>query len=107
MTENEMQSTEGSNWDLGKEIVGTLAELKPDSSFSFILSENGHRAVQAVYDLTESDMPGNMPRLQEAALEVLKPLFDDPAGTPLNVNLDENDVKAMGKVLELIERQED
>jgi polyhydroxyalkanoate synthesis regulator protein len=89
---------------LGKEILAKLASLRPEKSFSFVLNEDGHEAIRALIELTEEKMPKNMNRLLESAMATFIPLSEFEPGTPLNVNLNEDDIKAMEKVLELAER---
>jgi len=92
--------------DLGTamEIIETLAGLKPLTSFSFSLNEEGVSAVNEVLRLVEWGIGKNKPKLKEAALEVLLPLVEPEPGTPLNVNLTEYEVKSMEEVLALIVR---
>jgi hypothetical protein len=92
--------------DLGTavEIIENLAGLKPLTSFSFSLNEEGVSAVNEVLRLVEWGIGKNKPKLKEAALEVLLPLVEPESGTPLNVNLNEYEVKSMEEVLALIER---
>lgn len=89
---------------IGKEIISVLMNLRVEQSFSFVLNEEGHQALQALVDLTEEKMPKNMTRLLESAMETLSPLTNFEPGDPLNVNLNEDDLKAMEKIMELIER---
>lgn len=88
----------------GGEIAGVLAELKPNTSLSFTLSEEGYAAIKETIRLVEWGMGKNMQKLKEAALGVLSPFLDDPAGNPLNVNLTEQEVKSLQEVHKLVER---
>ena len=92
--------------DLGTamEIIETLAGLKPLTSFSFSLNEEGVSAVNEVLRLVEWGIGKNKPKLKEAALDVLLPLVEPEPGTPLNVNLTEYEVKSLVEVLALIVR---
>jgi hypothetical protein len=88
----------------GKEIIEHLAGLKPYTSLSFVLNEEGFTAVDEVKRLAEWGIPGNRTKLKQAAMDVLTPLLEFPHDTPLNVNLTEFDVKSMGEVLMVIDR---
>lgn len=89
---------------IGKEIISALVSLRPEKSFSFVLNEEGHQALKALVDLTEEKMPKNMTRMLDSVVETLSPLTNYEPGAPLNVNLNEDDLKAMEKVMELVER---
>ena len=92
--------------DLGTavEIMEALADLKPLTSFSFSLNEEGVSAVNEVLRLVEWGIGKNKPKLKKAALEVMLPLIEPEPGTPLNVNLTEYEVKSMVEVVALIVR---
>ncbi len=90
--------------ELGEEIIGAMAALRPFQSLSFALSEDGAAALAEMVGLTKKRMGKNMPKLREAALGVLTPLTSHSAGTPINVNLTDYEVKAMTEVLALIQR---
>jgi hypothetical protein len=92
---------------LGVQIIGTLSELMPERSMSFSLSEEGFEAVRWLVELTKEKMPKNMHVLKESALEALTQISKGKAGTPLNVNFSEDELKALAKVLEIAEREVD
>jgi hypothetical protein len=87
-----------------REIVGNLVELKPFTSFSFVLNSDGYAAVEEVISLAEWGIGRNKARIKEAALRVLNRLIAHPAGTPLNVNLTEKEADSLEEVLAQIDR---
>jgi hypothetical protein len=88
---------------IGLEIVQNLSELKPLSSLSFTLSNEGVEAVDEVLTLSEWGIGKNAYKLKEAALEIFNDILEHPMGAPINVNLTEYEIKAMKTVMELIE----
>jgi hypothetical protein len=93
--------------NIGLEIVQQLSEVKPLSSLSFTLSDQGVDAVNEVLELTEWGIGKNAYKLKEAAIEVFSDILEQPDGTPVNVNLTEYEIKAMEKVTDLIEKSLD
>jgi hypothetical protein len=92
---------------IGLEIVQCLSDLKPLSSLSFTLSNEGVDAVNEVLALVEWGIGKNAYKLKEAATEVFTDILEHPDGTPVNVNLTEYEIKAMEKVTDLIEKSLD
>ena len=93
--------------ELAEEIFQTLAELRPEKSLSFTLSAEGAEAVQDALLTTEWGIGGNKPKLKEAALEVLGAINEVPQGQPVNVNLTEYEIKAMGEVVDAVKKAAD
>lgn len=87
-----------------QEIIGAFTNLKPLTSFSFTLNDEGLTALKETLRLIEWGIGKNKLKLKEAALEVLSPLSDDDQGAPININLTEYEIKAMEEVSVLIER---
>jgi hypothetical protein len=81
------------------EIFTTLAELRPEKSLSFVLTEEGVEAMQEAIKLTDWGIGGNKPKLKEAAIECLEQMGEAEAGAPVNVNFTEYELKAMTEVL--------
>jgi len=105
MSEKKQTETDGKSvYHIGREIASSLAGLRAEHSFSFILNEEGHVALKELIDLSDDKIPKNMTRIKESIDEVFGSLSDKEPGTPLNVNLSEDDIKAMEKVLELVDR---
>lgn len=92
---------------IGLEIVQSLSALKPLSSISFSLSNEGIEAVDEVLALSEWGIGKNAYKLKEAAIEVFNDILEHPDGAPINVNLTEYEIKAMKTVMELIEKSLD
>lgn len=92
---------------IGLEIVQSLSELKPLSSFSFTLSNEGFDAVNQVFALAEWGIGKNAYKLKKSALKVFNDILEHPNGSPINVNLTEYEIKAMKTVMSLIERSLD
>lgn len=90
--------------ETAREIVETIANIKPETSLSFTLSSEGLRAVMASLQLIDWGIGKNKPKLKAAALEVITPLADAEPGLPNNVNLTEFELKAMEEVLAVLER---
>ena len=93
-------------FDSAKEIFSTLADQRPEHSLSFVLSKEGTEAVLDSIKIVEWGIGGNKPKLKEAALEVLGDISAIDAGSPINVNLTEYELKAMGEVVMAIEKAE-
>jgi hypothetical protein len=89
-----------------KEIFGTLALQRPEHSLSFVLSSEGAEAVFDTIKIVEWGIGGNKPKLKATALEVLGNIGAVDAGSPINVNLTEYEIKAMGEVVEAIDKAE-
>ena len=90
--------------NIGLEIVQCLTELKPRTSLSFTLSEEGIEAVNEVLALTEWGIGKNAHKLKKSALAVFNGILDHPNCAPVNVNLTRFDIKAMKKVKRLIKK---
>jgi hypothetical protein len=88
----------------GKEIFTALSELRPEKSFSFVLTEEGVEAIQEAIKLADWGIGGNKPKLKEAALECLDYMGEVEVGAPVNVNFTEYELKAMAEVLSVIDR---
>ena len=87
-----------------REIIENLAELRPYTSFSFVLNDEGYAAMEQTISLAEWGIGRNKARIKEAALQVLNRLVAHPAGTPLNVNLTEKEAESLDEVLWQIDR---
>lgn len=90
--------------ELAAEIVAALAALRPEKSLSFVLSPEGKLAVEQAISITDWGIGGNKPKLKETALENLSLINNIEAGHPVNVNLTDYEIKAMGEVLDVIRR---
>lgn len=90
--------------EVAQNIFSELANLKPETSLSFTLTEQGADAISQAIVLAEWGIGGNKSKLKETALENLSEIDQVPAGEPVNVNFTEYEVKAMGEVLSVIEK---
>ena len=73
--------------EIGLAIVQELTYIKPYSSLSFKLRQEGFEAIKEVIQLTERKMGKNMYKLKKSALEFLNYLIEYPPGEPLNDSL--------------------
>ena len=87
-----------------QEIFGTIVKIKPLTSFSFTLNGEGLTAIKETLRLVEWGIGKNKPKLKEAAIDILSPVVDVDQGLPININLNEYEIKAIEEVLALIDR---
>ncbi len=104
MTE-ENEGIETDVFTTAKTLLDLLVGQLPEKSISFMMDDDLFAALEALVTLAEEKIPKNMPKIQAAALEALKPLLDQPANSYVNMNLNEDDIKAMAKLLEYVERE--
>jgi hypothetical protein len=90
--------------EIAQDIFTELSSLKPETSLSFTLTDQGADAVSQAIVLAEWGIGGNKSKLKETALENLAAMDQVPAGEPVNVNFTEYEVKSMGEVLAAIEK---
>jgi len=91
--------------DTAIEIADTLANQPADSSLSFMLDENGHQAAQEALDIFDENYPSNYTNLKATVMELFTMFSAAPPQTPLNVHLEEDDIKAMQYAVEVLERE--
>jgi hypothetical protein len=90
--------------EVAKGIFTEFAELKPETSLSFTLSEEGVEAISQAIELAEWGIGGNKPKLKKTALEILNKIEKSEPGEPVNVNFTKYEVKSMGEVLSVVEK---
>lgn len=90
--------------EISKKVFGTLAELRPEHSFSFSLTPEGADALQDAVKIVEWGIGGNKPKLKATALEIMERMVQIEHGRPINVNLTEYEVKSMEEVFLAIEK---
>lgn len=90
--------------ELAKSIVEELSKVRAETSFSFTLTEDGVGAVEETLKLIEWGIGGNKPKIKETALGIFTSFIVEKPGTPLNLHMDEYDLKAVGEVLAVIEK---
>lgn len=90
--------------EVAQNIFTEFANLKPERSLSFSLTQAGVDAIAEAKKLAEWGIGGNKPKLKETAMEYLEDLEGASAGDPVNVNFNEYEIKAMAEVLSVIEK---
>jgi hypothetical protein len=104
--ENEnIENDENNVFTNAKTLLDLLVVQLPERSISFMLDDDLFASVEALVALAEEKIPKNMPKIQAAALEALKPLLEQSPNSYVNMNLNEEDIKAMAKLLEYVERE--
>lgn len=79
-------------------IFNQLADFQPYSSISFLMTDQILRAVQEGRRLTKWGIAKNKTKLKEAALEIIDQILNVAPGDPVNLNLDEYQLKSMAEV---------
>ena len=87
-----------------REIFSTISEQRPEHSFSFVLTEEGYKALNDAVKVVEWGIGGNKPKLKETALEHLSAFQSVSQGNPVNINMSEYELKSMGEVVEAIDK---
>ena len=104
--ENEITENEEYNvFTNAKTLLDLLVVQLPERSISFMLDDQLFASVEALVTLAEEKIPKNMPKIQAAALEALNPLLEQSPNSYVNMNLNEEDIKAMAKLLEYVDRE--
>ena len=92
------------NLEYAHTLVQQLSEFKPESSFSFRLSQQGYDAITEALSVAEWGMGKNMPKMRAAVLEIFEAILSDSPGEPVNVNFTEYECKSLQAAVDLIER---
>ncbi len=92
-------------YENGKNLLELLVAQLPGRSISFLMDEPLYESVEALIGITEDKLPKNMPKIQAAALESLNSLLEQQTNNYVNMNLSKEDIKALAKVLEYVERE--
>ncbi len=82
-------------------IFTQLADFQPHSSISFLMTEQILSAVQEGRRLTAWGIAKNKTKLKEAALKIIDQIVLISPGDPVNLNLDEYQLKSMIEVASL------
>jgi hypothetical protein len=90
--------------ETAKQITETLANIPAETSFSFMLDENGHQAAVEALPVLEENYPSNYTNMRETVLAFFETAAAREPRTPLNVNLDEDERKAFMYASEVLER---
>ena len=86
------------------EVMQGIAGFQPFSSISFLATENILEAVEEASELVDWGMAKNMHKMKETALDIMESITEADPGDPVNLNLDEYELKSIAAVAELIER---
>jgi hypothetical protein len=86
------------------QITETLSNIPAESSFSFMLDENGHKAAVVALPILKQNYPSNYTNMRETVLAFFETATTREPRTPLNVNLDEDERKAFMYASEVLER---
>ena len=89
---------------VARDIFQTLSEQRADHSFSFTLTDEGYRAVLDSIKVVEWGIGANKSKLKATALEVINEIAGIDQGLPVNVNMDEYDIKSIGEVVLALEK---
>ena len=90
--------------ELAQNIVEALTKVKAESSFSFTLTEDGLKAMEETLKLIEWGIGGNKSKIKETATDIFSSFTLEKPGTPLNLHLDDYDLKAVEEVSAVLER---
>jgi hypothetical protein len=81
-----------------RRIFNKLSDFQPYSSISFIMTDQILSAVQEGRRLTDWGMAKNKTKLKDAALEIIDEMSLVSPGDPVNLNLDDYQLKSMAEV---------
>ena len=95
---------DGTRLNTGLTVMQSIAEFQPYSSISFLATENILAAVEEVRELIDGRMAKNMQKMKAAALEIMENITEAEPGEPVNLNLDEYELKSISAAADLIER---
>jgi hypothetical protein len=95
---------DGDRLTLGLAIMQGIAEFQPYSSISFPSSEKVLTAVDEVSELVNWGMAKNKQKMKETTLEILDHISEVDPGEPVNLNLDDYELKSIAAAADLIER---
>lgn len=95
---------DGSVLNIGLEIMQGIAGFQPYSSISFLATENILEAVEEASDLVDWGMAKNKHKMQATVLEIMEFITEAEPGEPVNLNLDDYELKSIAAAADLIER---
>ena len=82
-------------------IFAQFADFQPHSSISFLMTDQILSALQEGRRLAAWGIANNKPKLKVAALEIIDQILLVSPGDPVNLNLDEYQLKSMAEVASL------
>ncbi len=95
---------DGAVLNTGLKVMQGIAGFQPYSSISFLATENIVNAVEEASELVDWGMAKNMHKMKETALDIMDHITGVEPGEPVNLNLDEYELKSISAVAELIEK---
>jgi hypothetical protein len=95
---------DGTRLNTGLAVMQGISEFQPYSSISFLATDQILGAVVEVGKLVDWGMAKNMQKMKSAALEIIEIITESMAGDPVNLNLDDYQLKSISAVVDLIER---
>jgi hypothetical protein len=82
----------------GLSIFNQMSNFQPYSSISFIMTDQIHSAIQEASRLTDWGMAKNKTKMKATALEIMDQMLTVSPGDPVNLNLDEYQLKSLAEV---------
>ena len=95
---------DGSVLNTGLEVIQGIAGFQPYRSISFLATENILEAVEEASELVDWGMAKNMHKMKATALDIMDHIAEAEPGEPVNLNLDEYELKSVAAAADLIER---
>ena len=95
---------DGSVLTTSLKLMQGIAGFQPYSSISFLATENILEAVEEASELVDWGMAKNMHKMKATALDIMEFITESDPGEPVNLNLDEYELKSVAAAAELIER---
>lgn len=100
---NDLQ-VDGNALTTGLEVMQGIAEFQPFTSISFLATENIVEAVEEASELVDYGMAKNMHKMKATALDIMDQIAEADPGDPVNLNLDDYELKSIAAAADLIER---
>jgi hypothetical protein len=95
---------DGTVLNTGLEVLQGIAGFQPYSSISFHATEKILNAVTEASKLVDWGMAKNMQKMKETALDIMEYIQEAQPGEPVNLNLDDYELKSIAAAADLIER---
>jgi hypothetical protein len=95
---------DGTFLNTGLEVMQGIAGFQPYSSISFLATEPILDAVKEASELVDWGMAKNKQKMKETALEIMEHISEIEPGEPVNLNLDDYQLKSIAAAADLIER---
>lgn len=95
---------DGSKLKAGQMIIQEILQFQPFSSISFFIKENNLQALQETRLLLDWGMAKNKSKMKAASLEIIDLILSTSPGNPVNLNLDEYELKSLAEAGSLLQR---